>query len=111
MAMLVLLLGVNLPSAHGEHRRWQATESGNELYEQCAQRSGRDEKLVAETFCLGYVVGVADSDAHRACLTAGLEPSDIMYSVVAWLRDHPTLRHQPAAHLMAKALEEIYPCR
>ena len=113
MALLVLVvLLVNGGSgASAKHSQWQAVWSGNEVYEGCTQRSDPDADAVEEMMCLGFIIGVADSGAHRACLTGGLEPSQIKDAVVAWLRENPAVRHEAAARLVARALEETYPCQ
>lgn len=114
LGLLATVLAVSLafitPDALSDHPRWRIKNSGNNLYKQCEQRLSPDGKLVGEMICAGFIIGIADSGAHKACLPDELVISQVTDVVVAWLRNNPALRHHPAAHLVAKALEDAYPC-
>ena len=103
---------------------------GNALFEAC----GGSEEW-AEAFCYGYIFGVNDGGMYTA-LTAqqdskgstiqetmgavtdllgyctpntvnSLQMTDV---ILAYLRDHPELRHLPAQILFTDAMTEAFPC-
>jgi hypothetical protein len=92
--------------------------SGNQLYSIC--RNG----LVGDDFCVGYIVGASEAwwkakATLATTLGAGFglawcreeaTNGQVTDVVVAFLRDHPELRDQPALDLVIEALSDAFPC-
>jgi hypothetical protein len=80
---------------------------GNELLESC----GTD--VQASQYCWGYVTAVADALRGAAIFCVpprSVRPSQLVDLARLYLRAHPEKRHEPAADLLAIALQEKFPC-
>jgi hypothetical protein len=93
-----------------------AFEDGNSLYERCAEPTATFSRGV----CLGYVVGIFDAmlsaggtpiAGFSVCLPRGVTKGQAFDVVTRFLASHPELRHLTAASLVARALEQAFPCR
>jgi hypothetical protein len=80
---------------------------GTDLLEFCEDR-GRP----MYTFCLGYVVGVAEMSRQddEWCPRRGTDNRQLVEIVVRWLREFPSMRHVPAISLVGAALGDSLPC-
>lgn len=108
--LLALLFFTDRAGAQIQKSNWHAQVSRDDLYEQCVQAISLDEALVGSMICLGFIIGIADAGAHGACLPKGVKSSELRNAVVIWMRTNPSTRHDTAAHVVTRALEEAYPC-
>ena len=67
--------------------------------------------------CVAYLAGVVNSMAggnsvggHRACIPKEVVTGQIVDIAVNYLRSHANERHTMAAHLIAAAMAEAFPC-
>jgi hypothetical protein len=84
------------------------------LHERCSQPS---DSFFASGDCMGYVVGIADAlgagneiNGFSACFPEEVTTGQIRDIAIAFLQEHPELRHYAASGLVASALEEAFPC-
>ena len=91
-------------------RNVAAFEDGNRLLSQCTDTA-------AEGACLNYIAGIADAmSSHgalfraKACVPDVVQIYQLRDVVVGFLRDHPELRQQVGAQLVAAAFQLSYPC-
>jgi len=85
-------------------------QSGNELYSYCT-----DTAAVADTYCIGYIEGIADTmrhDNNQVCgelyHVTGTQVKDI---TVQFLQQHPEQRQYAAESLVRLAMSAAFPCR
>ena len=83
---------------------------GNVIFQRCSESDAANK-----SFCLGYIGGVADSmgysdaKANRSqCIDNEATMGQLRDVAVAYLRDHPALRHLGAAGLIEFAIREGY---
>jgi hypothetical protein len=83
--------------------------SGNTLYERCVPGASD----TANSFCIGYVTGVADvlMQLHTVCLPSGVEIGQLVDVVTKHLRDHPEVRHYQANNEIGIVLGTTFPCQ
>jgi hypothetical protein len=83
--------------------------SGNQLYERCVA----DMNTVANSYCIGYVAGIADvlSASKITCASDGVTVGQVTDIVVKYLRDHPEKRHYAAQDQVGTALMQAFPCQ
>jgi hypothetical protein len=85
-------------------------KDGNSLYEDC-----RSSDIPAQTGCLGFVVGVADTasalEFKYLCIPNGVTARQLEDIVTPFLRDHPEDRHWSASGLVLSALAKAFPCK
>jgi len=68
-------------------------------------------------FCLGYIVGIADSmpatslEGRGRCGPRGFVSAQLVDVVRDWLAQHDALRDRPAAAVVADALADRFTCR
>lgn len=110
-AVLLLLLNAAPFDALSQTSGWKPKVSGNDLYEQCERVGILEEKLAGGMICGGFIIGIGDSGTHKACPPGEIDLSQVTKAVVAWLKNHPDILDDSAARLVARALEETYPCR
>lgn len=108
--LLALLFFTDRVGAQIQKPNWHAQVSRDDLYEQCVRAVSLDEALVGSMICLGFIIGIADAGGHDACLPKGVKSSKIRNAVVAWMRANPSTRYDTAAYVVARALEDAYPC-
>ncbi len=108
--LLALLFFADRVGAQIQKSNWHAQVSRDDLYEQCVQAVSLDDALVGSMICLGFIIGIADAGGHGACLPKGVKSSEIRNAVVVWMRTNPSTRHDTAAYVVARALEDAYPC-
>jgi hypothetical protein len=90
-----------------------AYHDGGDLLQDCASSSE-----VERTYCLGYVVGIADAiDLARernkkpSCVPAGTTPAQLRDVVSKALASHPAAQSRPAAGLVARAIRQTWTCQ
>jgi hypothetical protein len=89
--------------------------NGTTLLDAC-QKAG-------DAFCLGYVDGIADAinnsptSIYRpdrsialVCTTTAITGRQLVDVVVRFVQQHPEIRHNAAANLVAAALSDAFPC-
>ena len=92
--------------------------TGNDLLQMCRSSAS----FVESGECLGFVAGIADAmesaqaaggslAGWRACRSLPVTRGQVQDVAVQFLTRHPELRHHTAVSLVAKALEEAFPCR
>jgi Rap1a immunity proteins len=88
--------------------------SGSELLDDC---SSKGEPEIA---CIGYVTGVADSSNCQNHDSVGgfswrpppnVNRRQLGKIVLKWLNEHPESLHLLASGLVARALDETFPCK
>ena len=92
-------------------------QTGNTLFEECQNLvSDRpDKSFFLSGTCGGYIVGVQDAleGSGRFCVPqgpGGVNNKQMVDLVMIYLRDHPEIRHLPAAGLVTAALKRKFPC-
>lgn len=83
--------------------------NGNRLNERCY---GQDPVLVG--FCVGYIVGVADTNSKYICAPGGQHGVSVgqFESIVKkYLVENPAQLHKAADVIVLKALTEAFPCK
>lgn len=108
--LLALLSFTDHAGGQIQKPNWHAQVSRDDLYEQCVPTVNLDGALVGSMICLGFIIGIADAGGHGACLPKGVKSSKIRNAVVVWMRANPSTRHDTAAYVVARALEDAYPC-
>lgn len=89
-------------------------QGGEQLYQLCT----KPNDVRANSFCLGYVAGIADVlgtgdgevSGWRACLPPEATQGEVAEIAVQWLKEHPENRAFGASDLVAQALSRTYPC-
>jgi hypothetical protein len=85
--------------------------SGNDLFSSCSKDTSFEKG-----YCLGYVVGVADTltedtiSGFSACIPANATQGQLRSIVTKWLQDNPRYRHYSAGSLAAAAISNAFPC-
>jgi hypothetical protein len=103
---MVALLAVTQPAAAS------AFVDGNSLLSLCV--SGKDFDFFN---CIGYIKGINDAansnpiNGYRACVPQPVTVGQIKDIVIEHLRHSAAERHLMAAGLVARALEQSFPCR
>ena len=132
LAIVALLLAFGAVSLAQETPPW-ATKGyhvlvdGNQLYADCqvaektVRKTGKDietdsnagNDLFAAGRCWGYIMGVVDSIPAGEGFEPDAEVKGSQYVdvVLAYLRDHPESRHQPAHFLTRYALTQAFPAK
>lgn len=113
-AMLVLGGGQGI----GHAQTISAFKTGNDLYAQCSTELGSTTGMIEFGACTGYIMGAIDSYSsfraetkQPACLKPGVTAKQVKDAVVAYLRDHPLERNEPANYLIVKGIMSLYtPC-
>jgi hypothetical protein len=83
---------------------------GNELLKTC-------QGTEFEAFCVGYITGVAGGvlkpsiDQFRLCPPHGVSGQQTKDIVVQFLVANPALRHLNDAWLVARGMENAFPCK
>jgi hypothetical protein len=99
--------------------------TGNDLLKACQQPDGSGDAA----YCTGFIVGVADvlgdtsfvfihggkatleSMVRTPCFPSGVTPQQLRDTVVKFLTDHPTVRHEPAESLVNRSfIEPAFSC-
>jgi hypothetical protein len=90
-----------------------AFKNGNLLKGDCDSKVSFSNGL-----CDGYIVGVADTMAggdtingFRACFPSDVTAKQVLDVARQYLDQNPAQRHSTAVGLLAKALEEAFPCK
>lgn len=76
-----------------------------------AQRSFPNTDYISSAAHMGYVLGVADSFSATICDQGRVTVGQVENVVARYLNDHPAEWSAPAYQLVAKALQEAFPCR
>jgi hypothetical protein len=82
--------------------------SGNSLKSSC-----QDDDVVGRMFCMGYVIGVADSRAYEYCAPSGqsgVTQGQLRDIAVKYLNNNPEMLHRDADVLVMNALQNAFPC-
>lgn len=81
-------------------------KTGNELKQQCFSKNNMDEM-----FCMGYIIGVADSNALSICSPVGRATQGQFVDIAKkYLNDNPAQLHRDADSLVLVALKQSFPC-
>lgn len=124
ISRLVLLLSlaffVAVPSSDGAD-----SISSSFLLRSCKSALDADAEKDSkglDTFCLGYVGGLADMygvvravvpEEHRQelmCIPESVDVEEMIGIIVKYLEDHPALQGEPARVTAAVALSKVFPC-
>ena len=98
---------------------------GNELLSKCKAtlKTTTDPKDIPDAnFCLGFIVGVADTSItyhglynapHLVCIPADakIPHTQLATVVVKYLENHPDQLHYEASSTVIAALREVFPCK
>ena len=92
--------------------------NGNDLLDVCATLPNDQSFFSAISWCRGYVFAISDAShcgntiaGFSSDTPVGVESSQLQRIVVKWLNDHPELLHFNASGLVARALQEAFPCK
>ena len=93
--------------------------TGEGLNAQCSAKPGDTDFAGKQGRCVGYVVGVSDSEqagqgagaAGRVCYPASVTATQMVATVTAFLAAHPDKRPLAAQDLVIEALSAQYPCK
>jgi hypothetical protein len=93
--------------------------TGESLGAQCAAKPGDTDFAAKQGRCVGYVVGVSDSEqagqgqgaAQRICFPAGVTATAMVTTVSGFLAAHPEKRPLAAQDIVVEALAAQYPCK
>lgn len=106
-----LCLGASLLSAFAFAARADFRD-GNGLYAECISKTASDRLI-----CVGYISAIADTMMHegsilgwKACLDNNVTIAQVRDVVIRALADRPETRHYSAVSLVARALDEAFPC-
>ena len=89
--------------------------TGRDLLGECANRG--DRGTIAAGVCVGYTTAVADSLARgpvwswRACIKEGVSSTQVTRIARLYMETHPQDLDYPAAQVVARALNEAFPCQ
>jgi hypothetical protein len=114
-----VLVGIALSSLiTGEAKAYYF--NANQLSDWCESYEHNNVKqngsVLNAGLCVGYVGGVIDTLVDQAtefCVPqgpSGAIPDQLVDVVKLYLRDHPEIRHLPAANIVTSALKEKFPC-
>lgn len=106
LIVVLALLGA-VQSAH-------AQITGNDLYERCSVKEGRDEGFYNKSgYCVGFIDGVfaATIPTISFCGWNGVTSGQLKDIVLQYLYTHPAERHQLANDLVVRALKQAFPCK
>lgn len=98
-------------SAHGAFDHGMDWENGNSLATKCM---AKDFNI---NICYGYLDGIASAlsvnklNGYEACIPVGVTSGQLLDIVLRSLWTHPEDRHNAAVGLVARALQDAYPCR
>ena len=73
--------------------------------------------LVQRTIAVGYIAGIADNistakvNGFKACFPENIELGQLRDVVKLFFDQHPELLHYAGKGLVARALEDAFPCR
>jgi len=88
--------------------------TGRDLLGECANRGDRGRAAAA--VCVGYATAIADSLARgpvwswRACIKEGVSSTQVARIAKVYMETHPQDLDYPAAQVVARALNEAFPC-
>ena len=88
--------------------------TGRDLLGECANRGDRGSTAAA--ICVGYATAIADSLARgpvwswRACIKEGVSSTQVARIARVYMETHPQDLDYPAAQVVARALNEAFPC-
>lgn len=102
--LLLLLLALPLV-AHSQGRNF---ETGNGLKADCTKGTA-----VGTSYCMGYIVGVADSNSYLICApggSRGVTVGQFVDIAMKYLNDNPAELHKDADVLVLNALQQAFPC-
>ncbi len=102
LSMLVLLPSMVTAQSGGNF------QNGNKLKSHCMGANG-----FSDGFCMGYVIGVADSNSLIICSPGG--PGGVTQGqytdiVKKYLNENPAQLHRDADVLVLDALKKAFPC-
>ncbi len=107
MKKLFLLLLLALPLlANSQSGNFQ---NGNKLKTLCEQK----DSLFDKSYCMGYIIGVADSISVFICApggSGGVTQGQFTDIVKKYLNDNPAQLHKDADVLVLNALQQAFPC-
>ncbi len=88
-----------------------AYESGGTLLEHCLS-----ESLISGIYCMGYILGVADSNAYSNdektfCLPKDVSRNQLRLMAVKFLKDNPVTHHYGAASIIVRPWIKAFPCK
>lgn len=118
MVVLVLMLSLSGTAAAAT----TYFKIGADLKDSCdATAAGEPNASTAEyLLCLGYLQGVADTDAtlaewsdspRQACVPQGITSSQLRRVFLDWIGERPDHLHFSAASLALTAFSESWPCK
>jgi len=118
--MIKILVILSILTGAGAVKPAQAAPvSGTVLLERCtAPKSDEAAYDVLNSWCLGFVAGIADSFDCKQPIGGGFlwkpppnsNAGQFQKVVVKWLISHPEHLHLLASSLVAAALSEAFPC-
>jgi hypothetical protein len=93
--------------------------TGESLSAQCSAKPAEADFAVRQARCVGYVVGVSDSEqagqgqgaAGRVCYPASVTADKMVAAVTSFLSAHPEKRPLAAQDLVVEALAAQFPCK
>lgn len=91
-------------------------QSGNSLYSTCTTEKGESTHYQDESFCVGYIAGVADGletmqelAGRKSCTPDAITQGQIRDVVKKYITEHPEKRHYTAASIVIMAIINAYP--
>ena len=110
--ILLLLTGTAQDSQAG-------SLSSGELLDLCLTPKGNDLIYFTNfSLCAGYINGVSDAsqcgnsvDGFSHASPAGVTVGQVFEIFVSWMQSHPESKSVGASTVVAKALQEAYPCK
>lgn len=82
-------------------------DNGNKLKQSC------ESGAISESYCLGYIIGVADSNVLSICAPGGpggVTKGQFLSIVKKYFNDNPAQLHRDADVLVLDALKKAFPC-
>jgi hypothetical protein len=109
-----LASAVSFSIVNSDYARSEPRGAGADLLADC----GLASSSMGYNYCLGFIMGVADSFDCEQPIMSGFRWQPIADGnaaqfrkvVVKWLNDHPEHLHLRAGSLVAAALSEAFPC-
>ena len=80
--------------------------TGNKLKAEC-----NTDKFIGQGICMGYITGVADSQAIHICAPGGVTLGQYESIVKKYLDENPAQLHKDADVLVLTALKHAFPCQ
>ena len=116
---ILLAIGLGLAAAASAPAADLEFFTGESLSAQCSAKPGDADFAAKQARCVGYVVGVSDSEqagqgqgaVGRVCYPAGVTADKMVAAVTAFLTAHPEKRPLAAQDLVVEALAAQYPCK